>query len=254
MERGSRRTLFTGSALAGLLARLGGVDIDGAESKQVLSERLSRWLDWTDAISLAAALDARAAPAGDRPGASSAVHDAERDLTHVRTALAKPIGESPESAAGPARPAPHAPAPAAPIDPEAGVFGPWRRGYVARQQAMEASIGPLRGRLRARLAAASSPLARLAAVDAVMERVVGARERALLAAVPQRLERHFERLHEGHREALAGSPQAHGAPDAWLAVFRSDMQAVLLAELDIRLQPVEGLLEALRRSQAGCHE
>ena len=29
-------------------------------------------------------------------------------------------------------------------------------------------------------------------------------------------------------------------------VFCKDMQAVLLAELDVRMQPVEGLLEALR--------
>jgi hypothetical protein len=37
-------------------------------------------------------------------------------------------------------------------------------------------------------------------------------------------------------------------PAAWLDVFRKDMQGVLLAELDIRFQPVEGLLEALRVS------
>ncbi|MBN3806694.1 DUF3348 domain-containing protein, partial [Paraburkholderia sp. Ac-20336] len=41
----------------------------------------------------------------------------------------------------------------------------------------------------------------------------------------------------------------HRAPvtqDAWLDVFRKDMQSVLLAELDVRFQPVEGLLAALR--------
>jgi hypothetical protein len=36
------------------------------------------------------------------------------------------------------------------------------------------------------------------------------------------------------------------APGAWLDAFRKDMQSVLLAELDVRLQPVEGLLAALR--------
>jgi len=34
----------------------------------------------------------------------------------------------------------------------------------------------------------------------------------------------------------------------WLDVFRKDMQSVLLAELDVRFQPVEGLLAALRAS------
>ncbi|MNR29859.1 hypothetical protein D3C85_1472750 [compost metagenome] len=69
-----------------------------------------------------------------------------------------------------------------------------------------------------------------------MERVVGAREQSLLSSVPGLLETHFEHLRQasGH------------APGAWLAQFRKDMQAVLLAELDIRFEPVEGLLAALR--------
>lgn len=36
------------------------------------------------------------------------------------------------------------------------------------------------------------------------------------------------------------------APDSWLDTFRKDMQSVLLAELDLRFQPVGGLLAALR--------
>ena len=34
-------------------------------------------------------------------------------------------------------------------------------------------------------------------------------------------------------------------PDGWLALFRKDLRAVLLAELALRLQPVEGLIAAL---------
>jgi len=44
----------------------------------------------------------------------------------------------------------------------------------------------------------------------------------------------------------APTPAQAVAPNAWLDVFRKDMQSVLLAELDVRLQPVEGLLAALR--------
>ena len=32
----------------------------------------------------------------------------------------------------------------------------------------------------------------------------------------------------------------------WLARYHHDMQGVLLAELDLRLQPIEGMMEALR--------
>lgn len=38
----------------------------------------------------------------------------------------------------------------------------------------------------------------------------------------------------------------HAVPDGWLDVFRKDMQSVLLAELDVRFHPIEGLLAALR--------
>jgi hypothetical protein len=79
-------------------------------------------------------------------------------------------------------------------------------------------------------------MAKLAMVDTVMERVVGAREQSLLASVPALLETHFEHLRQAHEHA----------PGAWLTQFRKDMQAVLLAELDIRFEPVEGLLAALR--------
>ncbi|HEX7936672.1 MAG TPA: DUF3348 family protein, partial [Paraburkholderia sp.] len=46
--------------------------------------------------------------------------------------------------------------------------------------------------------------------------------------------------------AAAAAAAQPSAPGAWLDVFRKDMQSVLLAELDVRLQPVEGLLAALR--------
>ncbi|MNY78813.1 hypothetical protein D3C86_2192080 [compost metagenome] len=66
------------------------------------------------------------------------------------------------------------------------------------------------------------------------------------------LEPHFQRLRQAEAAALAeaqaaGQP-ATARPGAWLGVFRKDMQSVLLAELDIRWQPLEGLLAALQDS------
>jgi hypothetical protein len=63
-----------------------------------------------------------------------------------------------------------------------------------------------------------------------------------LSTVPLLLEKHFDRLRKAHQETQADTP---ASDDAWLAVYRKDMQGVLLAELNLRLQPVEGLLEAL---------
>ncbi|WP_460911260.1 DUF3348 family protein [Paraburkholderia jirisanensis] len=49
------------------------------------------------------------------------------------------------------------------------------------------------------------------------------------------------------KATVRGQNTAAAPPaSAWLDAFREDMHAVLLAELDVRFQPVEGLLAALR--------
>jgi len=231
MAQVSQRTVFNGSALVRLLSRL--ADTGVREPTQATADRLSQWFGWTDAISLSAALDGVPAAVSSCLRASSASAE-ERECARAKSALAHAIAED-----GPA---------SATAD-----FAPLRRRYLALQQAMEAGIGPLRGRLRAALAAKSPSLARLAAVDVVMEQVLAAREHSLLAGVPALLEKHFNRL---SRDGAATAPEPSGEPQPaeWLHVFRKDMKSVLLAELDLRFQPIEGLLEALRMRQPECHE
>lgn len=133
---------------------------------------------------------------------------------------------------------------------------PYRRHYLARQRTMEARIGPLRAHVRAALAGVSSPLNRLAALDAVLDDALRARERSLLSTVPLLLERRFDNLRKAHHATSAETPVADEPgpplqPPAWLAVYCKDMQAVLLAELGLRLQPAEGLLDALHQETTG---
>ncbi len=236
MAQVSGRTGFNGSALVRLLSRLSEVDV--REPRQVTADRLSQWFGWTDAISLSAALNGN--PAASPSGTRASSNAEENECNRVRAALTSAIVQdstflpaptsTPFTKATPSKdtaidtPA----APTAPLD-----FAPYRQRYLARQQAMDAAVGPLRGRLRARLAGTSSAMARLAGVDVVMEQVLGAQERSLLATVPTLLEKHFKRLRQA-------------APDGWLDAFHQDAREVLLAELDLRFQPVDGLLEALR--------
>ena len=236
MVQVSRRTGFTGSALIRLLARL--TDIDVPEPRHAFADRLSQWLGWADAISLSGALNASppAVPAGARVARGSSEED---ECIRLRGVLAKAIADDSALLAAEKE---H------PGNPDkAADFSPYRRRYIARQQTMEMAVGPLRERLRASLAARSPVMAQLAAVDAVMEQALGAQEQRLLATVPGLLEKHFKRVQQAHpatpEEPEGGVPQV-----AWQDMFRKDMQAVLLAELDIRLEPVEGLLEALRKS------
>jgi uncharacterized protein DUF3348 len=122
---------------------------------------------------------------------------------------------------------------------------------------MQAATGNLRGRLRDMLAQRTADLARLAAVDAAMERVLSPREQTLLTRVPALLGEHFERLRLAEQKMLADAQASEDtsaiAPGAWLDVFRKDVQSILLAELDVRFQPVEGLLAALRTHSLGNH-
>lgn len=222
------RKSLTGSALIRLLDRLAGPDV--RESGASSSDRLSQWFSWTDAISLSAALDG--VPVTSAAGASGARASStaeEGECLRVRTALAKAIAEDSAFAAPPQ---------ARTQAEDAGAdFSPYRQRYQARQQAIEAGVGALRGKLRSRLAARSPAMAKLAAVDVVMEQVLGARERSLLSTVPKVLERHFGRLRQD-------AQSTEGV--AWLDIFRRDAREVLLAEMDFRFQPVEGLLDALR--------
>jgi hypothetical protein len=247
MLQSPRRTGLGGPTLLRLLARL--TDADAPAAGQSLALQLSQWLDWTEAIALSTALKGQPAHVPSRASASSAIDAEERESARVRAALTEAITDA-TSAGGSAtrRRGPGRPAIPDPVDASVA-FAAYRRRYVTVQQTMETAIADLRGRLRAGLAARHGGMTKLAMVDAVMERVLGAREQSLLAAVPTMLEARFDHLRRAEETGLAepaAGNTAGPAPGAWTSVFRNEMRSILLAELDIRFQPVEGLLAALR--------
>lgn len=230
MVQASPRASVRGPTFVRLLARL--TDADLPPSSASLTDRLSQWLDWTQAIALSTALDGRPATDAGAPPFGSAE---EEECARLRAALAHAITSDATLAPGRPRDADEGADEDESATPD---FAPFRQRCLGLQRSMQAATGRLRGRLRDMLADQSAEKARLAAVDAVMEQSLSPREYALLGAVPRLLEGHFERL---RRRA-----QAQASPDAWLDTFRQDVQSVLLAELDVRFQPVDALLAALR--------
>lgn len=221
--------MVRGPTFIRLLARL--TDVETPPSSQSLSDRLSQWLEWTHAIALSTALDGTpSAPAKDVPAFGGAQED---ECVRARASLVNAIVGARELALSGDRDAGRG----AGVD-ETADYTLFRQRYLALQRSMQATTGQLRGRLRDMLAAKSPALARLAEVDAVMELALSPREQKLLGAVPTVLGGHFDRLRQREQ---AGS-------GAWMDVFRKDMRSVLLAELDVRFQPVDGLLAALRAS------
>lgn len=244
MAKSTPRAPVSGPTFIRLLARL--TDVEVPQTQPVLSEQLSQWIDWTRAVALSRALD------GVPPVAEGAAvcDDADdEECARARAALLQSITGDPALATSRQRedgtPPDDGSRAHKPVD-----FGVYRERHLAFQRAMLSATGRLRGRLRDRLAATSAEMARLAEVDAVMEQTLSPREQRLLAAIPTLLGDHFERLRQAAQATPADESPAQVVPThlpgAWLDVFRQDMQNVLLAELDVRFQPVDGLLAALR--------
>lgn len=229
-----RQATIRGPAFIRLLARL--CETDVRASGESLPDRLSSWLDWEESLVLSGALDDEPPPAeGDGPVFDSAE---TTECQRIRAALADSMTQTASAR--------HADARAFAADD----YTPFRQHYLGRQRAMQSATGALRGRLRDMLARHAGDLARLAEVDAAMERALSPREQSLLARVPVLLGNRFDRLCQAARQTSEHSP---GADDAWRETFRSDMRNVLLAELDVRFQPVEALLAALRTHQQESH-
>lgn len=257
MTKSLPRTNFNSSRLLRLLAHLS-ID-DAAESKQAFAERLGQWLDLSDAIALhaahkASAWNSSAAQSGVQSLAGVAVED---EFTRVRTALVNSIRTSCSPHTGDPRMTLPTPEPGAALE-IAAAYEPYRRFYLARQGAMESVVRPLRASVRQALARASARLKQLAALDEALEKILCVREHQLLSTVPLLLGRRFEQLLQAPQQPLADARQAAapalGMPaQGGLADFGKELQWVLLAELDLRLQPTVGLIEALRNG-SGKHE
>lgn len=223
------RTGLNGTALVELLSQLALADRPAAPPSFV--EGLGRWLGWKDAIALSAVLQAPAR--ADAPSAGTHTHTPtaaalarlDAEFTRVRAALALAIEQALHEAD---------------TADDRSDFLPWRRCCFRLQQTMEAAISPLRAQARTVLqaqAAQHPALATLAALDATLATALAAREQAQLALMPVLLEKHFM------RPSLPNG----AAP----GVFRQDMQRLLQAELELRLQPALGLLDALRAAHTG---
>ena len=217
--------------LVRLLSRLTGLDVP--RETQGFEDGVAQWLGWGDAIALSSALAAAPPASGARglvAGAAAGVgateaREFERAVSTWTEAIARAVAEAPD-------------------DPD---FPPHRRFHAQQQRLFESALKPWRARLRAALSARSNTLARLAALDAVLEAALAPRERLLLATVPTWLEGHFHRLRRAE-PGTAAAPVPKGGTTVlphWLLAFRADLQRVLLAELDLRLQPLHGLAESL---------
>ncbi len=212
---------FSSSRLVRLLGE--SAPVEAPAPGMDFAERLSLWLNAFDAIALQGAqqairgIRAPAAPKAGAPRPANAAALAE-DLARVRSVLTRAVGRAldPLATALPASAAPG-------VDPG---YAPYLQRHGELQRQMDQLIAPLRDHVRQSLATASARLRQLAALDATMEHLLTPREQALLPTAAHLLERRFRQT----------SPEA----------FDREWRLALLAELDLRLEPVTGMVEALQ--------
>ena len=214
---------FSSSTLVSLLASW--VPVDTKASRQDTAERLGMWLNVADAMTLHAAHHSFRISAASTPALTGVQLDDACQQVHVALAATLMSMPLPEGAAA----------------PDAS-FAHYHQRYLDLQRHMALRIEALREQVRQVLTQASPKLAQLAALDVVMDQALGAREHKLLASVPALLELRFAQLCQP--PSSEENPSPVGVAALGPGAFVHDMRAVLLAELDVRMQPVQGLVEA----------
>lgn len=252
MTRVLPRANFHSSKLIRCLADLS--IVEAVEPGNAFAEKLGLWIHFTDAITLSAVHnDSIASTPKMQPEAQCAVPVAVGiEFDRTQAALMNSIMKSCSPNSGKTHITLPAPKLELPMD-LAAAYAPYRRFYDAHQRDMELSIQPLRINVREALAKASPRLKKLADLDAALERILRDRESKLLSKVPVLLKKRFEQLFKAHQQMLVDTQQADNPAGwmqagAWLARFCNDMQTLLLAELELRLQPTVGLIEAFKQN------
>lgn len=253
MTRILPRTSFHSSKLIRCLADLG--IVEALDSGNAFAEQLGGWIHFADAITLSAVHGDGAPitiPAGSLPALPGTGHAGlATALQRLQASLTQSIAKSFSSKPGNA----HVKLPDIEIATAADqpAYLPYRRFYEAHQRDMELRIQPLRSDVREALAIRSPALKKLADLDATLDKILRPREGKLLARIPLLLKPHFDQLFKEHQQNRIGNEQVDEPagwmrPGGWLARFCDDMQALLLAELDFRLQPTMGLIEAYKQN------
>jgi hypothetical protein len=223
----------------------------GAQGRPDVAEQLSQWLSTVDAVQLSRALHAlESTTPASAGGGCVDVTALERALCGLQDELTTLLTGAPTPSKAVRERADNTPVDGP--DPAAeGEFAVHAARYQSLQKQIEARIGSVRVQMRQRLASGPAALRQLAVLDTVMEQMLGAREQRLWATLPTHLEKRMASLRAGHQQRLdaAGAvdePQHWRSPGGWLAVFEQDARALLRCEIEMRMQPLRGLLEAAR--------
>ncbi len=219
-------------------------------------ERLAQWLHVSDAITLRNIHQrVERAAVHQATGSESGVQDLSQALEQLRATLTRSIREELQRLLRESRET------GVDADPDVEL-ALHQQLFDDMQRRMEMSVEALRAHVRDVLSRQSPQLARLATMDAALAQMLRGREQeALSATVPMLLRQRFDQLRKAYaeRESAAQTELPLGGqvadarvvrnnaypPSHWLPQFSLSLQSALVAELEHRLLPVIGMIEAL---------
>lgn len=244
MTQAHRQISANSSRLVRALAQL--VGTDAAVSHKNFTERLGQLFDLPDSIRISAVHDRK--PAATFEPSATSREAVKEEFLRVRASIVSSTLGRFVPGGGSLRL--RFPVTSAEMTVEQAMAPePYLAFYAAQQRDIDARIRNLQAATRDALAGISPGLARLAALDAALADPLAAQARRSFAAVPRLLQRRFEFLLEAYRQAIAGQSHSPGLWEQTLGRLRDDMQGLLLAEIDARLLPALGLIEALDEHQ-----
>lgn len=128
-------------------------------------------------------------------------------------------------------------------------YKPYQRFYALHQSEMEHQVGRFLALVREQVGESNSKLTRVVTLDSALFETLQSYCRKQLAQVSVLLESRFHALKKNRILTAKDDEQTSSTedwllPSGWLSVFYREMQNLLLAELDLRLQPLLGLIEA----------
>ncbi|WP_372966090.1 DUF3348 family protein [Marinobacter sp.] len=121
------------------------------------------------------------------------------------------------------------------VEPE-----PYLNAWLVQQRKVAASSRQLRDKVRKAMKEHNQNLARLAELDSVFDHTMAGYTGQCFSHISKVLEQRFQAL-QTPSEPTQNTGTSSGD---WLHRYCEDAQNLLLAELDVRLEPVLGLLEA----------
>lgn len=206
----------------------------GTASPGHFTGRLAQLIDFNDSISISNA-HAKVPTSGfESSGESPRV--LQEDFLRARKAMMQSVTKSfsPQTAAVRIRlPEPEQQTPQDPVT----AYQPYQRFYIAHQRQLDFSSRNLQNQVRKTATGLAPQLARLAALDKALGGPLSVWSRQCFAATPDLLGKRFIRLVE-QVDTANDWPQR-------LQTFIREIRTSLLAEIDARLLPTLGLIEAI---------